>query len=316
MSTKGFGRPRQVFKYTGKVRPGIVSPKRSVPGVIMRPSYADDGIPKEKQPQKPWEIEIKSEEDIAAMRISGRLAREVLDIAGRTAVAGASTEDIDVVVHDETLKRGAYPSPLNYGGFPKACCTSVNEIIGHGIPDSTVLNKGDIVNVDVTVYYNGFHGDCSETFLVGDVDPEASRLVRVTYECLQLAIAICKPGIPYSEIGKTIQRHADTNGVGVFKDGVGHGIGQAFHTTPDVLHFANTVNNGIMRKGHVFTIEPMINEGSARGVIWPDGWTAATKDGRRSAQFEHTVLITEGGAELLTARLPGSNPLMFLEEKH
>uniref|UniRef100_A0A6T6LL45 Methionine aminopeptidase n=1 Tax=Rhodosorus marinus TaxID=101924 RepID=A0A6T6LL45_9RHOD len=191
----------------------------------------------------------------------------------------------------------------------------INEILGHGIPDSTVLSSGDIVNVDVTVCYNGFHGDCSETFLVGEVDAEASRLVRVTYECLHLAIAICKPGIPYAGIGKTIQGHADMNDFAVFKDGVGHGIGQAFHTTPDVLHFANNVNNGIMREGHVFTIEPMINEGSARGVIWPDGWTAATKDGKRSAQFEHTVLITEEGAEVLTGRLPESNPLTFLEER-
>ncbi|KAJ8901512.1 hypothetical protein NDN08_007356 [Rhodosorus marinus] len=256
---------------------------------------------------------VKSEADIEAMRVSGRLAREVLDIAGRMVKPGVSTDEIDAAVHEESLKRNCYPSPLNYRGFPKSCCTSINEIICHGIPDTTILKDGDIVNIDITVYHNGYHGDCSETVLVGNVDDEGKKLVRVTYECLMKAMEICKPGVPYSEIGNTIQKHADDSELRVVTDFIGHGIGKAFHTTPNVLHFANNQNNGIMKEGHVFTIEPMINEGTIRNVIWPDQWTAATKDGKRSAQFEHTLLLTKNGVEPLTGRLPDSNPLRFME---
>jgi len=313
MAAKGFGmRPR--FKYTGKLQPGELSPTRTVPKEILRPSYAGDGIPREPSPRAPWDIEVKSEADIEAMKVSGRLAREVLDIAGRMAKPGVSTDEIDAAVHEESLKRHCYPSPLNYRGFPKSCCTSINEVICHGIPDTTVLKDGDIVNIDITVYHNGYHGDCSETLLVGNVDEEGKKLVRVTYECLMKAMEICKPGVPYSEIGNTIQKHADANELRVVTDFIGHGIGKAFHTTPNVLHFANNQNNGIMKEGHVFTIEPMINEGTIRNVIWPDQWTAATKDGKRSAQFEHTLLLTKNGVEPLTGRLPDSNPLTFLEE--
>ncbi len=309
----GFGTkqlPR--FKFTGKMRPGRISPRLSVPENIPRPNYARSGRPRGPTPKFPWDIEIKSAEDIEHMRVAGRLAREVLDAAGRSVEPGMLTDEIDRIVHEETIKRGAYPSPLNYNKFPKSCCTSINEIICHGIPDDTVLVNGDIINIDVTVFYNGFHGDCSEMFLVGDVDERGRQLVKTTYDCLQSAIAICKPGVPIKRIGTPIEKLAKENGFSVVRNFCGHGIGRTFHTTPSVLHCENSEPAGIMEAGMTFTIEPMINEGTHKNVTWPDDWTAATLDGKRSAQFEHTLLITEDGVEALTARLDDS-PKMFWE---
>ncbi len=269
-------------------------------------------MPKTKDPPLPWMIEVKSAEDIAAMRASGLVAREVLDAAARQIKVGMTTDEIDAIVHGETVKRGAYPSPLNYHGFPKSCCTSINEVVCHGIPDvSTVLQDGDIVNVDVTVYYKGYHGDCSETICVGNVDEEGKRLVKVTYDAWQKAIAYCKPGKPYKEIGGIIEEYVTKEGFTTVKEFCGHGLGKVFHTTPNILHFKNSQPAGVMQPGHTFTIEPMICEGTNRHILWPDKWTATTADGRRSAQFEHTLLVTETGVEALTARLPTSPPFFW-----
>jgi methionyl aminopeptidase len=309
----GFGRPLPgTFRYTGRLRPTVLTPPRLVPEEIARPDYAKDGKPKNKHPKFPWVIETKTEEEIAKMRVSGRLAREVLDIAGLAVQAGVTTDEIDEIVHAATIERGAYPSPLYYHEFPKSCCTSVNEIVCHGIPDGTILVDGDIINVDVTVYYDGYHGDCSETYVVGNVDEAGKKLVRTTYECLERAMSLCKPDVPIKRIGGVIEEHAVANGLTVVRNFCGHGIGSVFHTTPNVVHYKNDDPAGLMKPGITFTIEPMVNEGVAKNVTWPDDWTAATADGKRSAQFEHTLLITDNGVEVLTAKLPDS-PRFFWE---
>eukprot|EP01038_Epipyxis_sp_PR26KG_P006216 gene6216-8564_t len=212
MLGKGFGSIKPKFKYTGKIVPGIMSPKSIVPTGIQLPDYALDGKPKVAREGLPWDIKPQTKEDIARMRVAGKMAREVLDSAIRIVKPGITTDDIDKLVHKETIKRGAYPSPLNYHGFPKSCCTSVNEIICHGIPDSTVLQEGDIINIDITVYYDGVHGDCSETVFVGKVSPEVEELVKTTYNAWKAAIAICKPGVKYSEIGGVIEDVITANG--------------------------------------------------------------------------------------------------------
>lgn len=310
---RGFGLhqiPR--FKFTGKLRPGTLSPRRTVPDTVPRPDYWKDGRPKAKQPRFPWEIDSLNEEQIQRMRESGRMAREILDIAGSMVKPGVLTDEIDAVVHDEIVKRGAYPSPLNYNNFPKSCCTSINEVVCHGIPDTTAMVDGDIINIDITVFHNGFHGDCSETFLVGDVDEKGRKLVRVTHECLEKAIEICKPGLPVKKIGGVIEEHARRHGFSVVRNFCGHGVNSVFHTTPNVMHYKNNEPAGILKPGVTFTIEPMINEGTHRNVTWPDDWTATTLDGRRSAQFEHTLLITETGVERLTQKIE-SSPKFFWE---
>lgn len=225
---------------------------------------------------------------------------------------GVTTDDIDAVVHEACLEFGAYPSPYNYFNYPKSVCTSVNEVICHGIPDRRPLEDGDIVNVDVSVYYKGWHGDLNETYIVGDnVDEGSKKLVKVTHECLMLAIAACRPGARYREIGDIISKHAHQAGFSVVKTYCGHGIGDLFHCAPNVPHYAHNKTKGIMKVGEVFTIEPMINIGTHRDKMWPDGWTAATEDGKRSAQFEHQLVITNDGCEILTARLQTSPPLWW-----
>ncbi|CAN8066719.1 unnamed protein product [Agarophyton chilense] len=301
------------FKFTGKLRPGMVLKRRPVPSEIQRPNYWKDGKPKAKLPRFATEIQSLTEAEVDKMRVSCRMAREILDIAGQMIEPGIVTDQIDAVVHEETVKRGAYPSPLNYNGFPKSCCTSINEVVCHGIPDTTALVNGDIINVDVTVYYDGYHGDCSETFLVGDVDERGKKLVRVTHECLEKAIEICKPGLPVKRIGGVIEEHAKRHGFTVVRNFCGHGVNSIFHTTPHVMHFKNNDPAGILQPGVTFTIEPMINEGTHRNVTWPDDWTTTTLDGKRSAQFEHTLLITDEGVERLTQKL-ASSPKYFWEQ--
>jgi len=248
------------------------------------------------------------------MREACAIAREVLDIAGAAVAPGVTTDEIDAIVHAETLKRGAYPSPLNFRGFPKSVCTSVNEVVCHGIPDDTVLRDGDIVNVDVTCYIGGVHGDLSETFAVGTVDTAGRRLVKATHDALQAAIAICKPGVPYKAIGAAIDEVIAPTGLAIPRGFVGHGIGHAFHMAPNVVHHTNEDRNGVMAVGHTFTIKPIVNEGVAEVIEWPDKWTIVTKDGGRSAQFEHTLLIVEDGVEVLTARTPNSQPPWWEDE--
>jgi methionyl aminopeptidase len=279
-----------------RVLPGLVSPKRPVPDTIARPDYADGG-----RPVMVDEPMIKSAALVDRMRVAGRVAAEVLTTTADALKVGLTTDELDAICHQATLDRGAYPSPLNYHGYPKSVCTSVNEVICHGIPDSRPLSDGDIVNLDVTVYLDGVHGDTNATFGVGEVDAASQRLIVVTRECLELGIAAVQPGRPISDIGRAIQRHAEGAGFGVVRNYCGHGIGEVFHSRPQIPHYYEPSASTVMEPGMTFTIEPMITLGTWRHVAWDDGWTAVTADGRRTAQFEHTVLVTETGVEVLTA---------------
>jgi methionyl aminopeptidase len=278
------------------VAAGVVSPTRSVPGHIARPEYAETGVP------GPYKLTcvLGTDDQIERMRKAGRLAREVLDMVLAEVRPGISTDHLDRLAHELIVARGAYPSPLNYMGFPKSICTSINEVVVHGIPDSRLLVDGDIVNCDVTVYYQGMHGDCSETVFVGEVDEASRKLVRVTWDCLMKAIDVVRPGQPLNAIGLVIEAHARENGFSVVREFTGHGIGERFHMSPYIAHFYEVDNTARMEEGMTFTIEPMINEGTAECVIWPDKWTAVTADLSRSAQFEHTLLVTRNGVEILT----------------
>ncbi|GJJ77940.1 methionyl aminopeptidase [Entomortierella parvispora] len=266
-----------------------------VPPHILRPSYAARGEPSE------WAsgIPINTPETIQKARKAGQLAKKILELGGTLVKAGVSTDEIDRVLHEAIIANGAYPSPLNYMGFPKSVCTSVSNVIAHGIPDSRRLEDGDIINIDITVFLDGFHGDTSATFLVGNVDEAGVALVERTKEALDQAIAICAPGVPLNNIGKTIQALADKYGYSVSEQFSGHGIGKEFHCLPLIYHHDND-EDGTMEEGMIFTIEPMFCQGTAVGVQWPDKWTVTTADGGRSAQFEHTILITADGAEKLT----------------
>ena len=279
------------------VKPGVQSPRREVPAEIARPSYALDphGRPKGRESGAP-----KNAETLAKMRIAGQAAAEVLALVGAAVQPGVTTDELDALCHQACIDRGGYPSPLGYNGFPKSLCTSVNEVICHGIPDSTVLRDGDIVNLDVTIFLDGVHGDTNATFFVGEPDDATRRLVEVTRECLDLGIAAVKPGGRVRDIGKAIQAHAEGHGYGVVRAFVGHGIGTAFHSEPQVYHYDNPQARMELLPGMTFTIEPMITIGDWRHEMWDDGWTAVTADRSRTAQFEHTLVVTETGAEVLT----------------
>ncbi|KAL5019365.1 hypothetical protein ScPMuIL_005087 [Solemya velum] len=312
----GIYNPWPGFHFTGALRAFPVSPKLEVPDTIKRPDYADsaEGIPvSERQMRGSSSIKILDEDEQEGMRVACKLGREVLDIAAAAIGIGVTTDAIDRIVHEACIDRDCYPSPLNYYNFPKSCCTSVNEVICHGIPDSRTLEDGDIINIDITVYHKGFHGDLNETFFVGNIDEKSKKLVTTTYECLSQAIDEVKPGMRYREIGNVIQKHAQANGFSVVRSYCGHGIHQLFHTAPSVPHYAKNKAIGVMKPGHCFTIEPMISEGTWRDEIWPDNWTAVTQDGKRSAQFEHTLLVTETGCEILTRRRDNDGRAHFLD---
>jgi methionyl aminopeptidase len=284
---------------TERVRPGVLSTRRTVPPSIERPDYADDGIPRlESEPA------VRRPELVPAMRTAGRVAAQVLAETGACVGPGVTTDELDAIAHDACIRLGAYPSPLNYKGYPKSICTSVNEVICHGIPDSRRLCDGDIVNIDVTVYLHGVHGDTNATFLVGRVDETSRRLVEVTRECLELGIAAVRPGRPFSAIGRAIEQRATEAGFSVVRSYVGHGIGEVFHNGLAIPHYYDPRAGALIDAGMTFTIEPMINAGNWQDRSWKDGWTAVTADGSRSAQFEHTLLVTETGAEVLTALEP------------
>lgn len=279
----------------GRVQPGIVSPRRSVPSEIARPPYADTGEVKR------WnESAVKSAEIIAKMRHAGAVAAEVLRLAGAAVKPGVTTDEIDAIVHELCIQRNSYPSPLNYMGYPKSVCTSVNEVICHGIPDSRKLIEGDIVNLDVTCFIGGVHGDTNATFAVGEIDTESSDLIRRTEECIWRGIEAVKPGRPLSDIGRAIEDHAKIYKLGVVRAFVGHGIGEQFHSDIQVLHYFDPKNSMTMQPGMTFTIEPMISLGTWQHKMWDDEWTAVTADGKRTAQFEHMVLVTETGVDVLT----------------
>ncbi len=278
-----------------RVRPGIQSPRRPVPPGIPRPDYALTGTPGRGSGRM-----VKTSEEVERLRRACRAAAEVLEETGRAVAPGVTTDALDAVCHEAYITRGGYPSTLNYHGYPKSLCTSVNEVICHGIPDSRALLDGDIVNLDVTIYLDGMHGDTNATFGVGDVDDESRRLMEVTRECLDRAIAVVGPDVPLNEIGRAIQRHAEANGFGVVRAFVGHGIGDTFHMAPQVAHYYDPAATTRVQPGWVFTIEPMITMGSWQHRLWDDDWTAVTADHSRTAQFEHTILVTDDGADVLT----------------
>ena len=280
---------------TDRVRPGRLGPTRSVPESIPRPPYADSG----EAIRRPEPV-VKSPDVIERMRRAGRAAAEVLAETAAAIRPGITTDELDGICHDACIARGGYPSPLNYNGFPKSLCTSVNEVICHGIPDDRALVGGDIVNLDVTIYLDGVHGDTNATFPVGEVDEQSRRLIEVTRECLERGIAVVRPGQPFNEIGRAIQEHAEGNGFGVVRSFVGHGIGEQFHTDLHVPHYYEPRLTTVIEEGMTFTIEPMITIGSWEHDLWDDGWTATTKDKSRTAQFEHTLVVTDTGAEVLT----------------
>jgi len=279
----------------GRVLPGVVSAMRPVPEHIERPHYADTGE------VVAWdEPRIKSPEVIEAMRHAGRVAAEILRLAGEAVRPGITTDELDAYVHELYIERNAYPSPLNYHGYPKSVCTSVNEVICHGIPDSRVLLDGDIINLDVTAYIGGVHGDTNATFAVGEIDPVSRRLIEVTEECMWCGIDAVRPGRPLSDIGRAIEQHAKRHDLGVVRAFIGHGIGEQFHTDIQVFHYYDPRSTMILRPGMTFTIEPMITLGTWQHRMWDDGWTAVTSDAKRTAQNEHTILVTDTGAEVLT----------------
>ncbi|KAI8083367.1 methionine aminopeptidase 1-like protein [Gilbertella persicaria] len=290
------------YRYTGELRAVYpLSPRREVPEGIMRPDYAETSIPiSEQNVRSSSTIKILNAEEIEGMRKVCKICREVLDAGAAAIRPGITPDEIDEIIHKATIERGAYPSPLNYYKFPKSVCISVNEVICHGIPDKRPLKDGDIVNLDISCYYNGFHGDMNATYCVGNVDAKGKQLINTARECLEKAIAMVKPGVRYRDFGKVIEDHAKKNGFSVNRTFSGHGINQLFHCAPNVPHYSNNKAIGIIKPGHCFTIEPMICEGGWRDEIWPDNWTAVTSDGKRSAQFEHTLLVTENGCEILT----------------
>jgi methionyl aminopeptidase len=275
--------------------PGQISPWRDVPAHIPRPEYVGKDRP------KPWTgSEVQTPETIEKMRIAGRIAAQALQLGGKHVAPGVTTDEIDRIVHEFIVEHDAYPSTLGYRHFPKSCCTSLNEVICHGIPDSTVIEDGDIVNIDVTAYIGGVHGDCNGTFLAGDVSEEVRLLVERTEEATNRAIKAVKPGRQLNVVGRVIESYARRFGYGVVRDFTGHGIGETFHTGLHVPHYDDPDLEFEIEVGMTFTIEPMITLGTYQWDMWPDGWTVLTKDKRWTAQFEHTLVVTDDGAEILT----------------
>jgi methionyl aminopeptidase len=277
------------------VRSAPTSPQRQPPPGVPAPDYATTG-----EPRLHGVGDGRSPNEIEAVRNACREAAAVLRHLVPLATPGVTTDSLDAEAYEECSRRRIYPSTLNYHGYTKSICTSVNEVICHGIPDSRPLRSGDIVNLDVSIFVGGAHGDCSVTVCVGDVNPVARRLVDTTQACLAAGIKAIRPGRPFSDIGRAIEEVAERAGYSVVRQFVGHGIGPLFHTGLQVLHHYDRMQTNVMRPGMVFTVEPMISAGTHRAYLWPDGWTAVTADLARSAQFEQTVLCTTTGAEILT----------------
>jgi len=275
--------------------PGRVSPRRPVPASIPRPEYVD-----RPRPAPYTGGEVKDAATIEAMRVAGRLAAQAMAEVGRAIAPGVTTDELDRIGHEFLCDHGAYPSTLGYRGFPKSLCTSLNEVICHGIPDDTVLREGDICNIDITAFLGGVHGDTNATFLVGEVDEEVRLLVERTHEATMRSIKAVRPGRPINVIGRVIESYARRFGYGVVRDFTGHGIGTAFHTGLVIPHFDDPHADTLMLPGMTFTIEPMLTLGTYDYTMWSDGWTAVTKDSSWTAQFEHTLLVTDDGAEILT----------------
>ncbi|KAG6017107.1 hypothetical protein E4U43_002283 [Claviceps pusilla] len=302
-----FYNPFPGFHFSGPLRPVYpLSEHRTVPKSIPHPVWWQDGNPRySRSLTNRNKIEVLDASGQEAMRKSCRLAREVLDIAAAAAKPGVTTDYIDDIVHKACIERNSYPSPLNYNHFPKSCCTSVNEVICHGIPDQRPLVDGDILNIDISLYHQGYHADLNETYYIGDkakANPDNVRVVEAARECLEEAIKAVKPGVLIREFGNIIEKHAKTKDCSVIRTYCGHGINKLFHCAPNVPHYAKNKAIGECKPGMTFTIEPMIALGKYRDITWPDNWTSTTIDGKRTAQFEHTLLVTEDGVEILTAR--------------
>jgi methionyl aminopeptidase len=275
--------------------PAAISPRRPVPAHIPRPEYVDQPAP------TPYDgPEVKDAETIERMRVAGRLAAQALQLVGKHVAPGVTSDELDRIGHEFLCDNDAYPSTLGYRSFPKSLCTSVNEVICHGIPDSRVIEDGDIVNIDITAYIGGVHGDTNATFLAGDVDEESRLLVERTEESLRRAIKAVKPGRRMNVIGRVIESYAKRFDYGVVRDFTGHGIGTAFHSGLIVPHYDSPYYDTMIEAGMTFTIEPMLCLGTHEWDMWDDDWTVVTKDRKRSAQFEHTLLVTDDGAEVLT----------------
>jgi methionyl aminopeptidase len=275
--------------------PGTISPLRPVPAHIPVPEYVGRRLPARHRGS-----EIKDAETIERMRVAGRIAAQALAEVAKAIAPGVTTDELDAVGHEFLCDHDAYPSTLGYKGFPKSLCTSINEVICHGIPDSTVLEDGDIVNIDITAYIGGVHGDTDATYLVGDVDEESRLLVERTREAMMRGIRAVAPGRQINVIGRVIESYARRFGYGVVRDFTGHGIGRSFHSGLVIPHYDDPRYDTVMEPGMTFTIEPMLTLGTHEWDMWDDGWTVVTKDRRRSAQFEHTILVTDSGAEILT----------------
>jgi methionyl aminopeptidase len=277
------------------IAPAAISPRRQVPDAIARPEYVGRPAP------APFTgSEVKDAETIEKMRIACRLAAQARDLVGEHVAPGVTTDELDRIGHEFLVDHGAYPSTLGYKGFPKSLCTSVNEVVCHGIPDARVLEDGDIVNIDITAFIHGVHGDTNATFLAGDVAEETRLLVERTHEALMRAIKAVHPGRRVNVIGRVIEAYAKRFGYGVVREFTGHGIGTSFHSGLVIPHYDDPRFDDEIRPGMTFTIEPMLNLGTHEWVMWDDGWTVVTADGRPSAQFEHTLLVTADGAEILT----------------
>ncbi|WP_248959525.1 type I methionyl aminopeptidase [Sphaerisporangium perillae] len=279
---------------TTLLRPGRLSPTRKVPAHIERPEYVG-----RKEPRR-GESDVQTPETIERMRVAGRIAAQALEEVGRHIAPGVTTDELDRIGHEFLCDHDAYPSTLGYRGYPKSLCTSLNEVICHGIPDDTVLKDGDIINIDITAYIGGVHGDTDATYLVGEVDEESRLLVERTREAMMRAIKAVAPGRQLNIVGRVISAYAKRFGYGVVRDFTGHGISTSFHSGLIVPHYDDPSLSVTLVPGMTFTIEPMLTLGTIEYDVWPDGWTAVTKDRKRTAQFEHTILVTDTASEILT----------------
>ena len=277
------------------IRPATLSPPRPVPNSIPRPEYVGQPAP------MPYRgSHVQSAETITRMRVAGQLAARAMQAAGAAVAPGVTTDDLDRIVHEYLLAHGAYPSTLGYRGFPKSCCTSVNEVICHGIPDARPLQDGDLVKIDVTAFFDGVHGDNCATFFCGDVPEESRRLTERTQEALERAIRAVRPGRRVNIVGRVIESYARRFGYGVVGDYTGHGVHSTFHSGLVIPHVDDPRHDTVIEAGMTFTIEPMITLGGPESVLWDDEWTVLTADGSRCAQFEHSLVVTDQGAEILT----------------
>jgi len=279
----------------------MLSPRRTVPTGIARPEYAVTG-----QPSARVSRAVRTPDELERMRIAGRVGAEVLIEVGKAVEPGITTDELDRIGHEACIARGAYPSPLNYRGFPKSLCSSVNEVICHGIPDSRKLLDGDVVNIDVTAFIEGVHGDTNATFAVGEVDEVSLDLIRITRAAMHAGIATVKPGSRVNDIGRAIEATVKGTDYGVVREFIGHGIGDQFHTSLQIPHYFDPRARTVLEEGMTFTIEPMITVGSPALYVWDDDWTAVTLSGQRCAQFEHTMVVTADGVEILT--VPDGSP--------